>query len=105
MLEFDSDDEGYAVIDMNDDDDDDEEEDAVQSDATGVSTTNPVEDNPVADAMDLDVSDRDDQISYEECPESDSFFERVRLNYHRSEERRVGKESVSKCRSRWSRYH
>src|SRR3546814_14694563 len=25
--------------------------------------------------------------------------------YHRSEERRVGKECVSTCRSRWSTYH
>src|SRR3546814_4863720 len=28
-----------------------------------------------------------------------------RLATHRSEERRVGKESVSTCRSRWSPYH
>src|SRR3546814_5770687 len=27
------------------------------------------------------------------------------LNSHRSEERRVGKECVSTCRSRWSPYH
>src|SRR3546814_3460241 len=26
-------------------------------------------------------------------------------HYHRSEERRVGKECVSTCRSRWSPYH
>src|SRR3546814_12316626 len=29
----------------------------------------------------------------------------VRPEIRRSEERRVGKESVSPCRSRWSRYH
>src|SRR3546814_6461164 len=29
----------------------------------------------------------------------------VRLVVHRSEERRVGKECVSTCRSRWSPYH
>src|SRR3546814_14495607 len=29
----------------------------------------------------------------------------VRLAYDRSEERRVGKECVSTCRSRWSPYH
>src|SRR3546814_4721708 len=28
-----------------------------------------------------------------------------RLPHHRSEERRVGKECVSTCRSRWSPYH
>src|SRR3546814_17724283 len=27
------------------------------------------------------------------------------MTYHRSEERRVGKECVSTCRSRWSPYH
>src|SRR3546814_10816809 len=31
-------------------------------------------------------------------------FERMIL-WHRSEERRVGKECVSTCRSRWSPYH
>src|SRR3546814_9860362 len=29
----------------------------------------------------------------------------LELRNHRSEERRVGKECVSKCRSRWSQYH
>src|SRR3546814_5669457 len=29
----------------------------------------------------------------------------VMLDLHRSEERRVGKECVSTCRSRWSQYH
>src|SRR3546814_13156128 len=29
----------------------------------------------------------------------------VRLDFERSEERRVGKECVSTCRSRWSPYH
>src|SRR3546814_10663376 len=29
----------------------------------------------------------------------------AKLNRHRSEERRVGKECVSTCRSRWSPYH
>src|SRR3546814_19322041 len=35
------------------------------------------------------------------------FFvpEPERAKLHRSEERRVGKECVSKCRSRWSPYH
>src|SRR3546814_5537806 len=34
---------------------------------------------------------------------SREFFDRVQA--HRSEERRVGKECVSTCRSRWSPYH
>src|SRR3546814_13961001 len=29
----------------------------------------------------------------------------IKVNQHRSEERRVGKECVSTCRSRWSPYH
>src|SRR3546814_5758600 len=29
----------------------------------------------------------------------------LRVGYHRSEERRVGKECVSTCRSRWAPYH
>src|SRR3546814_12152473 len=33
------------------------------------------------------------------------FFEDYELNLARSEERRVGKECVSTCRSRWSPYH
>src|SRR3546814_14133554 len=32
-------------------------------------------------------------------------YDRVRENLKRSEERRVGKECVSTCRSRWSQYH
>src|SRR3546814_3779507 len=32
-------------------------------------------------------------------------IERIRDLVHRSEERRVGKECVSTCRSRWSPYH
>src|SRR3546814_16759715 len=34
---------------------------------------------------------------------TDNFIQEVRLS--RSEERRVGKECVSTCRSRWSPYH
>src|SRR3546814_18374446 len=33
------------------------------------------------------------------------LFQRTRKRARRSEERRVGKECVSTCRSRWSRYH
>src|SRR3546814_3067752 len=33
------------------------------------------------------------------------FHGNVFLRYNRSEERRVGKECVSTCRSRWSPYH
>src|SRR3546814_9201525 len=32
-------------------------------------------------------------------------FRRRRVRFRRSEERRVGKECVSTCRSRWSPYH
>src|SRR3546814_16443476 len=32
-------------------------------------------------------------------------YQRLRCLYRRSEERRVGKECVSTCRSRWSPYH
>src|SRR3546814_3039340 len=33
------------------------------------------------------------------------FFDALRVKIRRSEERRVGKECVSTCRSRWSPYH
>src|SRR3546814_11262508 len=36
---------------------------------------------------------------------SHDLQQRVRERDHRSEERRVGKECVSPCRSRWSPYH
>src|SRR3546814_11366490 len=36
---------------------------------------------------------------------ADGFVGEVAVINGRSEERRVGKESVSKCRSRWSPYH
>src|SRR3546814_6347879 len=47
------------------------------------------------------------------CPEDGLAMVRTALrlnpldtqNFHRSEERRVGKECVSTCRSRWSPYH
>src|SRR3546814_16956279 len=37
--------------------------------------------------------------------ENRHWGERKRTIYHRSEERRVGKECVSTCRSRWSQNH
>src|SRR3546814_12418769 len=40
-----------------------------------------------------------------ELPESLATFWANRGYYGRSEERRVGKECVSTCRSRWSPYH
>src|SRR3546814_14420255 len=41
-----------------------------------------------------------------ELPEFDALCAAIRRSHaHRSEERRVGKECVSKCRSRWSPYH
>src|SRR3546814_19449973 len=36
---------------------------------------------------------------------NDLLRELDRMEFHRSEERRVGKECVSTCRSRWSSYH
>src|SRR3546814_18362337 len=39
------------------------------------------------------------------CAESSESSARPRWRTARSEERRVGKECVSKCRSRWSPYH
>src|SRR3546814_14210052 len=38
-------------------------------------------------------------------PSSSKAITRSRLRVWRSEERRVGKECVSTCRSRWSPYH
>src|SRR3546814_11713323 len=35
----------------------------------------------------------------------EELFSAARLEFKRSEERRVGKECVSTCRSRWSPYH
>src|SRR3546814_8578297 len=47
--------------------------------------------------------------SHERCCSSDRAASarllRVRRARHRSEERRVGKECVSTCRSRWAPYH
>ena len=37
--------------------------------------------------------------------DEDDFYEHTRELQFRSEERRVGKECVSTCRSRWSPYH
>src|SRR3546814_11813104 len=43
---------------------------------------------------------------YREFPNGNDEPRRLlRLNVYRSEERRVGKEWVSTCRSRWSTYH
>src|SRR3546814_11609177 len=50
-------------------------------------------------------------LSYAPLKEFDPITEAVRANFvlvipaNRSEERRVGKECVSTCRSRWSPYH
>src|SRR3546814_15681683 len=51
-----------------------------------------------------------DGVAYEaaRCPQAGqpgSFGRRSVLKRKRSEERRVGKECVSTCRSRWSPYH
>src|SRR3546814_15362624 len=63
------------------------------------------------------VTQRVSELSGRSCPQvlgiDEHFFSRkkgyattlVDLKNHRSEERRVGKECVSTCRSRWSPYH
>src|SRR3546814_7984240 len=43
--------------------------------------------------------------SHTRCTRADSFGKALTSHTLRSEERRVGKECVSTCRSRWSPYH
>src|SRR3546814_17991306 len=38
-------------------------------------------------------------------PSGNDWFHEIKYDGYRSEERRVGKECVSTCRSRWSPYH
>src|SRR3546814_14301929 len=45
------------------------------------------------------------QLSQEEIAERDKDPGKPHVTFRRSEERRVGKECVSTCRSRWSPYH
>src|SRR3546814_15210306 len=48
------------------------------------------------------------EVRISEYVTNDAPWHRVLANevdFNRSEERRVGKECVSTCRSRWSRYH
>src|SRR3546814_15412191 len=44
-------------------------------------------------------------LSGEMSDEFRATLKRPRVLFHRSEERRVGKECVSTCRSRWAPYH
>src|SRR3546814_16328435 len=46
---------------------------------------------------------RDDMIAVE--PAAEELMKELGDEHARSEERRVGKECVRKCRSRWSKYH
>src|SRR3546814_14623965 len=45
-----------------------------------------------------------DVWKHEQIPQC-NMSGRKKIVFNRSEERRVGKECVSKCRSRWSTYH
>src|SRR3546814_20265506 len=59
----------------------------------------------------FEISDRRDGNDCPVCKDGDAVadgierVEIVRDDEHRSEERRVGKECVSTCRSRWEPYH
>src|SRR3546814_20424334 len=48
---------------------------------------------------------RDDSVVWSRLAYSSATSPTSRTSARRSEERRVGKECVSTCRSRWSRYH
>src|SRR3546814_14003370 len=50
------------------------------------------------------IEDPDAEEEIEEEPETDNQTDSA-TGFERSEERRVGKECVSTCRSRWSTYH
>src|SRR3546814_6614622 len=52
----------------------------------------------------LDDHDHVSGLKPMNCPEEILIY-RTRARSYRSEERRVGKECVSTCRSRWSPYH
>src|SRR3546814_20115595 len=51
------------------------------------------------------IGDAARQAGFEHDPQQGGDTRKEQLGDHRSEERRVGKECVSKCRSRWSPYH
>src|SRR3546814_12528106 len=58
-----------------------------------------------AEAHRLGETERDALGEIERFVVDAKIDERCGLHGGRSEERRVGKESVSTCRSRWARYH
>src|SRR3546814_11484521 len=45
------------------------------------------------------------QVDWTRAKQHIDFFDKARIGTGRSEERRVGKECVSTCRSRWSPYN
>src|SRR3546814_4360036 len=59
---------------------------------------------PAGDAAPVDVSAHDEPRSPEQKRRAMSWAQRLKRVF-RSEERRVGQECVSTCRSRWSPYH
>src|SRR3546814_8413501 len=60
-------------------------------------------------SSDLRVDQRDERVAVERMALGEGLHHGARLPHRRSqersEERRVGKECVSTCRSRWSPYH
>src|SRR3546814_18283751 len=85
------------------------EHDASQHPVTGTGRPDPVRRS--VEPLD-EVRHAGGNLSLEECAEACVTRVEVRVHTHacpedprRSEERRVGKECVSKCRYRWSPYH
>src|SRR3546814_18962480 len=59
-------------------------------------------------SLGLDVYEEEEGLFFEDMSAKmiqDDVFARLLTFPNRSEERRVGKECVSTCRSRWSQYH
>src|SRR3546814_20693074 len=57
---------------------------------------------PLIDMMNQIYSNRADRLQGKQLP---IMYSSKEASFFRSEERRVGKECVSTCRSRWSQYH
>ena len=57
------------------------------------------------DNPDADLKDAEGDLFVETEGATPKYMYRMKLSLRRSEERRVGKECVRLCRSRWSPYH
>src|SRR3546814_9110384 len=66
-------------------------------------TANDITDRPIL--FDVQVDDLDRVVERFGATVTDTRIARIKDTVGRSEERRVGKECVSTCRSRWSPYH